>query len=306
MSKLFALKEWLTLDAAANHLTAVLAEPVTVTDLLQLALEGRLGLAVWLPNREHVTLGCAGFIGGEELTAPEPSLLAVAQAFEQTCPEMLIGYLGDGRVIHWDEHGMGFEEGLWDLLPMSGGQNVIKQALQKSLGGGAIDLPLHEGIYLKRGDVYCRLMQSFSDESLAINLSQDELDSSNHEWCDMPNFSRLARQSQEAVALQYFPALTLPDGVQLVVRQSVLSEFIASLVTPTPSTPQKPDELSTRSRRSYMLVVAALAGEANYKLHERGIATSIAHAISRLGGALTDETVLDILKDVREHVATLK
>ena len=36
MSKLLKLKEWLTLDEAANHISNVLGEPVTLADIYRL------------------------------------------------------------------------------------------------------------------------------------------------------------------------------------------------------------------------------------------------------------------------------
>ena len=44
--KLTELKRWLTVNDAASHLADVLDEDVTVADVLQLALEGRLTLSV--------------------------------------------------------------------------------------------------------------------------------------------------------------------------------------------------------------------------------------------------------------------
>lgn len=46
MSKLFELKEWLTLDEAANHLSSVFGEPVTIADIYQLALDNHIMLSV--------------------------------------------------------------------------------------------------------------------------------------------------------------------------------------------------------------------------------------------------------------------
>jgi hypothetical protein len=48
--KLFGLKEWLTLEDAAKHLTLILDEEVTVPDVLRLALDSRLTLSVWFVN----------------------------------------------------------------------------------------------------------------------------------------------------------------------------------------------------------------------------------------------------------------
>ena len=56
-SKLYSLKEWLTLDDAASHLTAVLAEKVSVTDILQLAIQKRIKLSVNLLSGAYANKG---------------------------------------------------------------------------------------------------------------------------------------------------------------------------------------------------------------------------------------------------------
>jgi hypothetical protein len=48
---LFALKRWLTLEDTAARLSASADEPVTVRDILQLALEGHLNISWYLRNR---------------------------------------------------------------------------------------------------------------------------------------------------------------------------------------------------------------------------------------------------------------
>ena len=46
MSKLFGLKEWLTLPEAARRLTDTFEEQVTDADVLRFVLDGRLKLSV--------------------------------------------------------------------------------------------------------------------------------------------------------------------------------------------------------------------------------------------------------------------
>lgn len=46
MSKLFTLREWLPIDDASNYLSNVFNEKVSVSDILTLALEGRIGLSI--------------------------------------------------------------------------------------------------------------------------------------------------------------------------------------------------------------------------------------------------------------------
>lgn len=62
MKKLFRLREWLTVDEAARHLTSVLEEEVGPADILRMGLEGH----IWetcspvldpLAVREHLSRG---------------------------------------------------------------------------------------------------------------------------------------------------------------------------------------------------------------------------------------------------------
>ena len=48
MSKLFKLKEWLTVSEAAKHLSVLFGEEVAESDLLRLGLDGNLDLSVVL------------------------------------------------------------------------------------------------------------------------------------------------------------------------------------------------------------------------------------------------------------------
>lgn len=50
VNTLFTLREWLTIDEAAQHLHGVIGEPVTEADVLRLALDGHLKLSVVLPE----------------------------------------------------------------------------------------------------------------------------------------------------------------------------------------------------------------------------------------------------------------
>src|SRR4051812_32655120 len=56
-SKLLSLKEWLTLDDAAKHLSIVFGEEVTRADVLRLALDGRLVPSVDFVNHARARKG---------------------------------------------------------------------------------------------------------------------------------------------------------------------------------------------------------------------------------------------------------
>ena len=53
MSKLFKLKEWLTLDEAANYIAASIGEDVYEKDILRLVLDKHLTLSVDLVNHSQ-------------------------------------------------------------------------------------------------------------------------------------------------------------------------------------------------------------------------------------------------------------
>lgn len=57
MRKLFKLREWLTIDEAARHLTIVLGEDVAQADVLRLGLDGHLTLSVNFINPAMGYLG---------------------------------------------------------------------------------------------------------------------------------------------------------------------------------------------------------------------------------------------------------
>jgi hypothetical protein len=50
LNPLFKLREWLTVDQAAQQLTGIMEEPVKEADVLRLALDGHLKLSVYLPE----------------------------------------------------------------------------------------------------------------------------------------------------------------------------------------------------------------------------------------------------------------
>lgn len=54
---LFNLKEWLTLEDAAHHLSIMFGEEVTVADVLRLAIDKRLTLSVDFVNHGTVRKG---------------------------------------------------------------------------------------------------------------------------------------------------------------------------------------------------------------------------------------------------------
>lgn len=73
MSKLFKLKEWLTIPESAKHLSIVFGEKVKDTDVFRLALDGHLKLSVNFVNKARVKIGrIVGWMDTEWHLFPRP------------------------------------------------------------------------------------------------------------------------------------------------------------------------------------------------------------------------------------------
>ena len=64
MKKIYRLREWLTLDEASGHLSVVLGEPVSVAEVLRLALDRHLTLSVNLVNHAEAKPGARSVAEG--------------------------------------------------------------------------------------------------------------------------------------------------------------------------------------------------------------------------------------------------
>ena len=73
MSKLFKIREWMSVPAAAQHLTTAFQEEVTPADVLRFALDGSLTLSVRFVNKCDALPGQLVPIGAAPYTeVPNP------------------------------------------------------------------------------------------------------------------------------------------------------------------------------------------------------------------------------------------
>lgn len=192
MSKLFKLKEWLTLADAAQHLTIVFGEDVTEADLLRFALDGHLKLSV---NFVNPTKAIGGrIVHWEETEWFRAPLLAINTIYAgeswEEAPDEIIEYppklqallneapVGenvdqacfmsslniDGKsYINLDDKVTPIM-GVWDL-PMIGSEHLdVEHAYQNLTGGPAVTSVSTNGAFVENsnGIVY-QLQESFDD-----------------------------------------------------------------------------------------------------------------------------------------------
>lgn len=248
MSKLFKLKGWLTLEGAATYLSSVLAEPVTVADILQLALDGHIVLSVNLVNKAMAKMGkIKPFIEVELLTLPDlPRKGAPPDEVPKTVTypngmlmERSVTQLKeDTPFLCFGEEVVAISD-VWDLTMLGGERIDVEHALQQMLGGPSVDLVSIDGTFLKREDgSYAAVQKRFPDSYTVIDDRKKIRD-----------------------PVRFYPAGGLPDDAPMVVRTSELSRFIAQL---SESNSVERD-LGDRERTTLLNIVGALLEYSGHK-----------------------------------------
>jgi hypothetical protein len=195
MSKLFKLKEWLTVLEAARHLSGVFEEEVTEADVLRLALDSRLRLSVYFVN--HAKGRCGNVISWEETDwrlCPDSDDFPGGRLMKmggkattgecRPCPKKLETLYNELPVNERENYypmmrsldidGERFLtlsdtvttlSGVWDL-PMIGAERWdVEHKYQNLTGGPEVTLSNLDGAFVQSHDglVICQLQEDFDD-----------------------------------------------------------------------------------------------------------------------------------------------
>lgn len=296
-SKLLSLKEWLTLDDAAHHLSLLFEEEVAVADVLRLALDGHLTLSVWFVNKTmarkgrlvplseckmsilpnfkgnppKATMPMQHSITHEELAVVLPELKDdIAERNIFLTPDALRWSDNDEWLVH-DEDVVSID-GIWDL-PMVGGESLdVEHRFQMETDGPAITLCNIEGAFVRRDGIYCQLMEDFennefsggSKASLEAIKDRIELEGLDKQTADaLLEKHKAARQEflrhrkEQDSSSHYYPKAGLPDDAVWVVKTAALREFERSVSGKAVST-EKP--LGKREEATLLNITGALLG----------------------------------------------
>ena len=304
MSKLFDLKEWLTVTDTARHLSIVFGEDVSKADVLRLALDGHLQLSVDFLNGAYARSGKVAYYSDTELlaaiesgTLPDDLKWAtipaelVAKIRPNSIPSEAVGkpmsYLisspidNDRYLTLSDE--VTTIEGVWDL-PMIGAERLdIEHLYQQITGGPAVTLQGLDGAFVENrdGDIY-QLQESFDNnehqsgstaelhklnQHIAENkIKHDDAESllDNHKE-NRKNY--LEKRKSRPAADDYYPAGCLPEDSVLVVKTDSLRQFEQSLSHGGKT--QKYDDLLSESERNSLLKLAFGMAISAYKYDPR-------------------------------------
>ncbi len=237
MEKLFNLKQWMNLDDACEYLSLVFGASVKKSDLYQLALDKKLVLSVDLVNKAQAKIG-------KLVSRPEAKTIELSGPFAEAMIEdfedkACLSYL-EG-IAYTDNQQLILEEkvysidGIWDI-PMVGSEALdISHYYQLETDGSPIELINLEGTFLEKeaeeGKLIAQIQERFTKEDrLQIGID------------DLPYNS----------ARNYFPAGTLPDDCNIIVK----TESLTKLINSASSTKNEP---STKSKNSYLSTIHALS-----------------------------------------------
>lgn len=270
VSKLFKLKEWLTVKDAARHLSTVFGEPVSEGDVLRIALDGQLTLSVYFVN--HASAIKKKLVLWKDADRV-PSIDGV---------RMIV--MGD----YWDqEHvlvtdaenpdGATTITGVFDLTMRGAERLDVEHRYQQLTDGPEVTLICLDGAVVQSLDgTYWGLRDSFD-----------------------PHEIELPDGRKKKVPRTYYPAGGLPDDSVLVVRSSALQRLIASLDTDS----VKP--LSTTERNSLLKIVIGMAiGGYGYdpKAAKSPVPKQIMDDLASLGVSIDNDTVRNHLREAARTI----
>lgn len=336
MSKLFRLKEWVTVVDAAKHLSNLFEEEVTKADVLRLALDRRLPLSVYFVNYTRARLGKIARHTEEELHqaiaagTPLEDLEwqrwppgAMAAAFPDLPPEEaeeMNGLICSSLKISEDEYLTLKDEvtvikGVWDLVMIGNEVLDIEHQYQELIGGPDVTLQGLEGVFVKNQDGVVGQLQADYDNneyqpgsSAQLGFLEEKIRSKKLNKKDAASLLKKYKEDREIFLegrkgklepRHYYPAGGLSQDHLLVVRVKALNNFESVFNEP----PKKERELSTNERNSLLTVLAALCDYSAINVSERGASRKIAEITEEFGAPLTDDTIRKFLRQMPEAVS---
>ena len=268
MSKLFQLKNWLTIEDAARHLSGVFSEPVSEADVLRLALDRHLTLSVNLVNQ---TVAMPAKI----VPRASAQMLEVPD-FRNVGKTVLVlkGISIDDKYVIELETEVETLNGVYDL-PMFGSEVLDLEKMYQHLTGGpevSIDDHIEEfgAVYVRDELNFYQLQATWEDcefrpgsraalRELKERIKIDKLERQEADrLLQRHEQDRRAYESRELESPAgdgYFPAGGLPHDAVPVVRTSALMELQDGLAL---SGPKSEGRLGLRSETTYQNIIAGL------------------------------------------------
>lgn len=281
MSKLFKLKEWVTIPDAARHLSQIVNESVSEADILQMALDGHLKISVYFPNRAKARLG-------RVIPYKDVPRRVLPPVDEKGPITYVDGYplydLPEGKLpesetpfIHFEKEVVSID-GVWDLAMQGNERLDIEYDLQQLIGGPDVTMFNIEGTFLNRKDgMWAALQQTFPDRVI-VDVEGKE----------------------KSIKASYYPAEGLGADCTRVVRVSEImalqSKLDGSALNKT---------LSTRERNTLLVLIGVLCKEVRLDYTKWAKTAGLIESMAaRLGVSIGESTIEAHLKKIADAMET--
>jgi hypothetical protein len=110
----------------------------------------------------------------------------------------------------------------------------------------------------------------------------------------------LAKRDSRPKEDDYYPAGTLPQDCNYVVRTANLRNFEAAIDDASHS----PKEINTTERNTLLTIISALCHQSGIAIEERGVAGRISRMTEKIGVPISEDTIRNKLKEIKEVVDT--
>ncbi|WP_335916829.1 hypothetical protein [Shewanella chilikensis] len=291
MSKLFKLKEWLTLDEVVRHLANVLGEPITLADVYRLALDGNLKLSVCFVNGAYAKK--AKFIKATELVYKQVVPKGIPNFPIGKCFHVPVNAsrpISQGYWVQQIEPDITVLKGVWDLAMKGAERADILNRYQQEVSGVSVKIPFEVGHYVEKGDTAYELhvkgkpLAGSEYDATSEVSAVDEVDEQTGEL-------RLRRPRRLPT---FYLASNLDElDAVLVVRTAEVTRFIQSLEDDSHH-----KALNNNEKNTLLVLIGALCKEANVDWNQRGISASLVAMTDLIGAPISDETIRKVLKQI--------
>ena len=268
--RLFNLKNWLTIEEAAKHLSALLQEEVSAADVLQLGIDQKLQISVRFVNHVYalrgkiINLADASYKEIPALSSPDKN---GTSKFVRIYNGVRIGH---DQIFESDDTLITLT-GVWDL-PMLGGEYLdVVNSYQLMTNQADVELITLDGVFIRGLEGSIFELREFLETSTSKDETEHVEKKSIPRSCDKP----------------HYPAGALPHDSDLVVRPKAILDFQASYLTPQNA--DKP--IGTNERNTLLSVIAALCHDSGIDYRDRSFAAEICRMSEKIGIFVSDDTV---------------
>jgi hypothetical protein len=319
MSKLFKLKEWVTLDEAVLYLSKAINEPVTLADLYRLVLDGKLKLSVNFVNAVNGVIG--RWLKSDDIKNIGKFDLVQSFLNPEKSPKPNEMFVSNDDWIAW-QAGIQTISGVWELT-MRGDEPVdVKAHHQYMLSAlGVKGSPINgHGILLQQDNVVCQLYKHFQIiKSRGLDRIRYEIPKANGDCKHMLqrhrasriddleelelfhvlSFNKIRKNIEEG---NFTPSIHLVEHeFSFVISTSEITRFIESIA----DTPQEIKLSRSNERNSLLVLIGALCTKVNVDWKQRGIAVSLVAMTELIGAPLSDDTIRKILNQIETALLSI-